>query len=57
MKDKLVSTVKNIYELPNDLEMKKAPIAEPTAVSLHAVELFEKSLLKPIKDQKILQTN
>ena len=45
---------KNIYELPNDLEMKKAPIAEPTAVSLHAVELFEKSLLKPIKDQKIL---
>ena len=45
---------KNIYELPKDLEMKKAPIAEPTAVSLHAVELSEKSMNKPIKDLKIL---
>jgi len=45
---------KNIYELPKDLEMKKAPIAEPTAVSLHAVELSEKSINKPIKDLKIL---
>tara|TARA_Y100000768_G_scaffold378888_1_gene353862 strand:+ start:208 stop:1212 length:1005 start_codon:yes stop_codon:yes gene_type:complete len=45
---------KNIYELPQDLDMKKAPIAEPTAVSLHAVELAEKSLHKQIKDLRIL---
>ena len=29
---------KNIYELPKGLDMNKAPIAEPTAVSLHADE-------------------
>ena len=34
----------NIYELPKTLEMKEAPIAEPTAVALHAVELGEKEL-------------
>ena len=34
---------KNIYNLPNNLEIKKAAIAEPTAVSLHAVELGEKN--------------
>ena len=45
---------KNIYELPEGLDIKEAPIAEPTAVSLHAVELAEKSLLKSIKDTKIL---
>ena len=44
---------KNFYELPEGLDMKKAPIAEPTAVSLHAVELSEKSMNKPItKKQK-----
>ena len=32
----------NIYELPKTLDMKEAPIAEPTAVALHAVELGEK---------------
>ena len=45
---------KNIYELPKGLEMKKAPIAEPTAVSLHAVELGEKSIKKPLKELKVL---
>jgi len=45
---------KNIYELPNGLDMKNAPIAEPTAVSLHAVELAEKSFYKPLKDLRIL---
>ena len=45
---------KNIYELPKDLDIKKAPIAEPAAVSLHAVELAEKNLDKSIKDLKIL---
>ena len=45
---------KNIYELPKNLEMKEAPIAEPTAVALHAVELIEKELFKPIKKSRIL---
>ena len=40
---------KNIYELPKGLEMNKAPIAEPAAVALHAVELGEKNLKKSIK--------
>ncbi|MBA1337368.1 MAG: L-iditol 2-dehydrogenase [Pelagibacterales bacterium] len=44
----------NIYELPNTLEMKEAPIAEPTAVALHAVELGEKELSKPLKKSKAL---
>ena len=41
---------KNIYELPKGLDMKKAPIAEPTAVSLHAVELGQKNLKKSFKN-------
>ena len=45
---------KNIYELPKDLSMKEAPIAEPCAVALHAVELGEKEISKPIKDSKAL---
>jgi len=45
---------KNIYELPKGLDMNKAPIAEPTAVSLHAVELGEKNLTKPLNDCKVL---
>ena len=45
---------KNIYELPKNLKMDEAPIAEPCAVSLHAVEIWEKQLLKPIKNNKIL---
>ena len=44
----------NIYELPKNLKMDEAPIAEPCAVSLHAVEIGEKQLLKPIKNNKIL---
>ena len=44
----------NIYELPKELSMKEAPIAEPTAVALHAVELGEQSLSKPIENTKIL---
>ena len=39
---------KNIYELPKNLSMKEAPIAEPCAVALHAVELGEKELSEPI---------
>ena len=45
---------KNIYELPKNLSMKESPIAEPCAVALHAVELGEKELFRPIKDTKAL---
>ncbi len=45
---------KNIYELPKGLDIDKAPIAEPTAVSLHAVELAEKNIKKPLKNCKSL---
>ena len=45
---------KNIYELPKTLTMNEAPIAEPCAVALHAVELGEKELSKSIKDIKAL---
>tara|TARA_B100000029_G_scaffold252512_1_gene249427 strand:- start:4418 stop:5422 length:1005 start_codon:yes stop_codon:yes gene_type:complete len=45
---------KNIYELPTNLDIKEAPIAEPCAVALHAVEIGEKQLLKTIKDSKVL---
>ena len=45
---------KNIYELPKTLDMKEAPIAEPTAVALHAVELGEKEIFKPLKNSKVL---
>ena len=44
----------NIYELPEEIAMKEAPISEPTAVALHAVELGEKKLLKPFKEVKAL---
>jgi threonine dehydrogenase-like Zn-dependent dehydrogenase len=44
----------NIYELPKKLEIKEAPIAEPTAVALHAVELGEKKLSKPLKNAIVL---
>ncbi len=45
---------KNIYELPKNLSIKEAPIAEPCAVALHAVELGEKELVNPIKNNKAL---
>ena len=45
---------KNIYELPKKLSIKEAPIAEPCAVALHAVELGEKELINPIKNNKAL---
>ena len=45
---------KNIYELPKTLDIKEAPIAEPTAVALHAVELGEKALSKSLKKAKVL---
>jgi len=45
---------KNIYELPLNLSMKEAPIAEPCAVALHAVELGEKELSKAMHNNKVL---
>ena len=45
---------KNIYELPKNLSMKEAPIAEPCAVALHAVELGENELSSELKDSKAL---
>ena len=45
---------KNIYELPENLKIKEAPISEPCAVALHAVELGEKQLSESISNNKIL---
>tara|TARA_Y100000590_G_scaffold130736_1_gene149316 strand:+ start:267 stop:1271 length:1005 start_codon:yes stop_codon:yes gene_type:complete len=45
---------KNIHELPKNLSIKEAPIAEPCAVALHAVELGEKELVNPVKNNKAL---
>ena len=45
---------KNIYELPKNLNMKEAPIAEPCAVALHAVELGENEQSLKLKDSKAL---
>tara|TARA_B100001123_G_scaffold441547_1_gene582982 strand:+ start:128 stop:1132 length:1005 start_codon:yes stop_codon:yes gene_type:complete len=45
---------KNIYELPKGLGIEQAPIAEPTAVAFHAIELGEKSLSKSLKKVKSL---
>jgi len=45
---------KNINNLPENLDIKKAAISEPAAVSLHAVELGEKHLHIPIETAKVL---
>ena len=45
---------KNIYELPYNLDIKEAAIAEPTAVSLHAVLIGENSLKKPLSECRTL---
>ena len=51
----LISTPdKNIYEIPDGLDKNEAPVAEPTAVSLHAVLIGEQSLKKPLSECKIL---
>ena len=50
----VITPDKNIYELPSGLDIKQAPIAEPTAVALHAVEIGSKSLQKPLDQSKIL---
>jgi len=50
----VITPDKNIYELPSGLDIKQAPIAEPTAVALHAVEIGFESLKKPLDQSKIL---
>jgi len=44
----------NIYEIPNGLDKNDAPVAEPTAVSLHAVLLGEQTLKKPLSECRTL---
>ena len=44
----------NIYEIPAGLDKNEAPVAEPTAVSLHAVLIGEESLKKPLSECKTL---
>ena len=44
----------NIYEIPDGLDKNEAPVAEPTAVSLHAVLIGEESLKKPLSECRIL---
>jgi threonine dehydrogenase-like Zn-dependent dehydrogenase len=45
---------KNIYEIPKGLDTKEAAVAEPTAVSLHAVLLGEQTLKKPLSECRVL---
>jgi len=44
----------NIYEIPDGLDKNEAPVAEPTAVSLHAVLIGEQSLKKPLSECRTL---
>jgi len=44
----------NIYEIPKGLDKNEAPVAEPTAVSLHAVLIGEESLKKPLSECRTL---
>ncbi len=44
----------NIYEIPERLNINEASVAEPTAVSLHAVLMGEKSIKKPLSECRTL---
>ncbi len=44
----------NVYEIPERLNINEAVVAEPTAVSLHAVLMGEKSINKPLSECKTL---
>ncbi len=44
----------NIYEIPKGLDKNEAPVAEPTAVSLHAVLIGEESIKKPLSECRAL---
>ena len=45
---------KNLNNLPKELDISKAALTEPTAVSLHAVDLGEKNLQLPLDKAKVL---
>ena len=45
---------KNIFEVPNELSIKEAALAEPTAVALHAVLLAEQNIKKNLSECRIL---
>lgn len=45
---------KNIYEIPKELNIEEFAVAEPTAVSLHAVLLGQNTLNKSLSECKIL---
>ena len=45
---------KNIYEIPESLDIKEAAVAEPTAVSLHAVLMAENASIKPLSESRTL---
>ncbi len=45
---------KNIFEVPKNLSIKDAALAEPTAVALHTVLLAEQNVKKPLSECKIL---
>ena len=45
---------KNIYEIPESLDTKEAAVAEPTAVSYHAVLMAENASIKPLSESKTL---
>ena len=44
----------NIYEIPEHLDIKEAAVAEPTAVSLHAVLMAENTSKKSLSECRIL---
>ena len=44
----------NIYEIPERLDTKEAAVAEPTAVSLHAVLMAENASKKPLSECRTL---
>ena len=44
----------NIYEIPERLNIKEASVAEPTAVSLHAVLMGENTIKKPLSECRTL---
>ena len=50
----VITPNKNIYELPTNLDIKQAPIAEPTAVALHAVDLGEELSKKSLDQSRVL---
>jgi threonine dehydrogenase-like Zn-dependent dehydrogenase len=45
---------KNIFELPQELDIKLASLSEPAAVAYHAFQIAKESYFKPLDQSKIL---